>query len=119
MLGVAPPAAAEGSLTLRLSTIPSLSDRPVTTRAKREILERFLALPPEMRVEPVQGITLEGLAGEAAIYMSFAGGTGPTVVDMENFRTGRSFMVEHLVQPLDADIAAWRREDPRAVAEHF
>src|SRR3954451_21333123 len=74
----APTAAAEGTVTLRLSTIPSLSDRRVTTRAQRAILERFLALHPEIRVEPVQGITLEGLSGEASIYMSFAGGTAPT-----------------------------------------
>src|SRR6476646_12278621 len=92
-------------ITLRLSTIPSLSDRRVTERAKRAILERFLHLHPEIRVEPVQGISLEGLAGEAAIYMAFAGGNAPTVVNMENFRTGRSFMVEHLVQPLDRDVA--------------
>jgi multiple sugar transport system permease protein len=113
------PARAERSVTLRLNTIPSLSDRRITTRAKRAILERFLALYPEIRVEPVQGISLEGLAGEAAIYMAFAGGTAPTVVDMQNFRTGRSFMVEHLVQPLDAEIAAWRSEDPEGVAAHF
>src|SRR2546423_380284 len=111
--------AARRPITLRLSSIPSLSDRRVTERAKRAILERFLQLHPEIRVEPVQGISLEGLAGEAAIYMAFAGGTAPTVVNMENFRTGRSFMVEHLVQPLDRDVAAWRREDPRAVDDHF
>jgi multiple sugar transport system permease protein len=119
LLPLGAPAAATPGVTLRLGTIPSLSDRRVTTRAKRATLERFLALHPEIRVEPVQGITLEGLAGEAAIYMAFAGGTAPTVVDMQNFRTGRSFMVEQLVQPLDADLAAWRREDPAGYAAHF
>lgn len=119
LLALLAPGSASASVTLRLSTIPSLSDRRITTRAKRAILERFLALHPEIRVEPVQGISLEGLAGEAGIYMAFAGGTAPTVVDMQNFRTGRSFMVEHLVQPLDAELAAWRREDPRGYAEHF
>jgi ABC-type sugar transport system permease subunit/ABC-type glycerol-3-phosphate transport system substrate-binding protein len=106
-------------LVLRLDSVPSLSDRRVTERARRAILERFLDLHPEIRVQPVQGISLEGLAGEAAIYMAFAGGTAPTVVNMQNFRTGRSFMVEHLVQPLDADVAAWRQEDPEGVDRHF
>lgn len=116
---LAVPAEAARSVTLRLSTIPSLSDRRVTTRAKRAMLERFLQLHPEVRVEPVQGISLEGLAGEAAIYMAFAGGTAPTVVDMQNFRTGRSFMVEHLVQPLDREVEAWMAEDPEGYAAHF
>src|SRR5688572_156095 len=70
------------TITLRLSEAPSLSDRRVTTRARRAILERYLELHPAIRIHPVQGIPLEGLAGEAGIYMAFAGGTEPTVVNM-------------------------------------
>ncbi len=84
--------------------VPRKDEPGVAARADRAIIDAFLARHPNIKLELVSGITLQGSAWESGLLMAMAGGVGPDVIYV-CFRTLYSYVDQGFLLPLDDFIA--------------
>ena len=97
-------------LTLRVWELPLKESRDVGSRARWAIVERFMELHPDIRVEGFQGLTAPGLQQEVGPLLAMAGGVAPDVLYV-NFRISDSYIQQRFLYPLDDYVAQWAKEE--------
>ena len=103
------PAGAQEAVRLRLE-VPAKSVRGPGVAADRAILESFLAAHPEVRIEPVTKLRMEGPRAEAVTYMSMAGESAPDALYVYQ-RSIQKYIEQGFLYPLDEYLGnEWRRD---------
>ncbi len=109
MLFLCGAARAEEPITIRVAMLPLKEGRDIGSRAQWAIVERFMQLHPNIRVEGFRGIEAPGLSMEGPL-MAMAGGVAPEVLYV-NFRISDSYIQQQFLYPLDEYMAQWAKEE--------
>jgi ABC-type sugar transport system permease subunit/ABC-type glycerol-3-phosphate transport system substrate-binding protein len=109
MLLLSGAARAAEPITIRVAMLPLKEGRDIGTRAQWAIVERFMELHPDIRVEGFRGIEAPGLSMEGPL-MAMAGGVAPEVLYV-NFRISDSYIQQQFLYPLDDYVAQWAKEE--------
>jgi len=101
---------------VRVFGLPSAASSSAVDIANQRVLEEFRKRNPEIVLQPVNGLKIEGLGAEIGPLMMIAGGIAPDVLFV-NFRKIDSYVRQGFLYPLDEFIAeevgenpAWRKE---------
>jgi multiple sugar transport system permease protein len=84
--------------------VPRADATTLTERADRAVIDAFIKAHPEIKLELVNGVNIQGPAMESAILMALAGEVGPDVIYV-NIRQLYSFIDQGFLYPLDEFIA--------------
>ncbi len=103
-------AAEQEQLTLKVYKLPLKEARSVPDKANWAIVERFMQLHPEIKLEGFQGITAAGLDMEVGPLLAMAGGVAPDVLYV-NFRISDSYIQQKFLYPLDEYVDKWAKEE--------
>jgi ABC-type sugar transport system permease subunit/ABC-type glycerol-3-phosphate transport system substrate-binding protein len=98
------PAAAK--VTITLHQLPRQDVRTVEDRANLAVMERFLALHPNIDVQGFQGVTAPGISMDSGPLLAMAGGVAPDVLYV-NFRQSDSYISQGFLAPLDDYVKRW------------
>ena len=97
-------------ITLRVWQLPLKESRDIASRASWAIVERFMELHPDIRVEGFRGLTAPGLDQEVGPLLAMAGGVAPDVLYV-NFRISDTYIQQRFLYPLDDYVAQWAKEE--------
>ena len=97
-------------LTLKVWNLPLKESRDIGNRARWAIVERFMELHPDLKVEGFRGLEAPGLQMEVGPLLAIAGGVAPDVLYV-NFRISDSYIQQKFLYPLDDYVARWRKEE--------
>lgn len=97
-------------ITLRVASLPLKESRDIGSRARWAIVERFMELHPDIKVEGFRGMETPGLAMDVGPLMAMAGGVAPDVLYV-NFRISDSYISQHFLYPLDEYVEQWAKEE--------
>lgn len=99
-------------LVLRVWQLPAREDRSIPQKANWAIVQRFMELHPDIKLEGFRGITAPGLDQEVGPLLAMAGGVAPDVLYV-NFRISDSYIQQKFLYPLDEyvkkDPEIWNR----------
>jgi multiple sugar transport system permease protein len=98
------PAAAK--VTVTLHQLPRQDARTVEDRANLAVMERFLALHPNIDVQGFQGVTAPGINMDSGPLLAMAGDVAPDVLYV-NFRQSDSYISQGFLAPLDDYVKRW------------
>jgi len=101
--------AGQDTITLKVARLPLKENRDVTSRAEWAIVERFLELHPNIRLEVFRGMEVPGLP-MVGPSMAMAGGVAPDVIYV-NFRISDSYIQQQFLYPLDEYMEQWAKEE--------
>ena len=73
--------------------------------ANRAVIEAFEHKHPEIRLEQISGIDIQGPASESGLFLAMAGGLAPDVLYV-NFRQLENYINQGFLYPLDEYISA-------------
>lgn len=108
MAALAVSASAE-AVTLRLWNIPWKGSTLPVDIAKRRVFEAFCQKHPEIRVEALVPLQIEGPAGEGREFMAVAGGVAPDVFYLYGRKIG-DYHSQGFLHPLDAYLAGYAEQ---------
>jgi len=97
-------------MTLKVYDLPLKENRNIGDRAKWAIVERFMELHPEIKIEGFRGLEAPGLGMEVGPLLAMAGGVAPDVLYV-NFRISDSYIQQEFLYPLDDYVAEWAKEE--------
>jgi len=97
-------------ITLRVARLPLKESRDIGSRAQWAIVERFMELHPDTKVESFVGMQAPGLEMDVGPLMAMAGGVAPDVLYV-NFRISDSYIQQQFLYPLDDYVAQWAKEE--------
>jgi multiple sugar transport system permease protein len=80
--------------------VPRKDEVALYLRADRAIIDAFTKKHPDIQLEIVNGVSIQGPASEAGMLMALAGGVGPDIIYV-NFRSLYSFIDQGFLYPLD------------------
>jgi ABC-type sugar transport systems, permease components len=104
--------AAEGpGVTVRVFGLPTGNSSSPSDIANFRVLQEFRKRYPDIHLEPVSGLKMEGLGSEIGPLMMIAGGIAPDVLYV-NFRKIDGYVRQGFLYPLDEFIAEEERKDP-------
>ena len=94
-------------LSVKVFELPKPGDPNIFFRARRAVVDAFLAKPENQNVElvPFSGLRAEGMDMEVGPLMGIAGGIAPDVLYV-NFRKSDSYVQEGFLYPMDEFIIA-------------
>jgi multiple sugar transport system permease protein len=92
----------EPPVRVKVYELPKPGDPSILARARRAVVDAFLAKPENRNVElvPFTGLRAAGLELEAGPLMAIAGGVAPDILYV-NFRKSDSYVQEGFLYPLD------------------
>ncbi len=90
----------KNQVLLRVWLLPLKESRGISDRANWAIVQRFMELHPEIKLEGFRGITAPGLDQEVGPLLAMAGGVAPDVLYV-NFRISDSYIQQKFLYPLD------------------
>ncbi|MCE9613789.1 MAG: extracellular solute-binding protein [Lentisphaerae bacterium] len=102
-------AGAAEPVTLRLWNIPLKGSTSPVDMARRRVFEAFCQKYPDIRVEALVPLLIEGPAGEGREFMAVAGGVAPDVFYLYGRKIG-DYHSQGFLQPLDPYLDAYARE---------
>jgi multiple sugar transport system permease protein len=97
-------------ITIRVANLPLKEGRDIGSRAQWAIVERFMELHPDIKVEGFKGMAAPGLEQDVGPLMAMAGGVAPDVLYV-NFRISDSYIQQRFLYPLDEYVAKWAKEE--------
>lgn len=97
-------------VTLRVWSLPTKDTRSVPDKARWAILQRFMELHPEIRLEGFKGLEVPGMTMESGPLLAMAGGVAPDVLYV-NFRMSDSYIKQQFLYPLDEYVREWEKEE--------
>jgi len=97
-------------VVLRVWSLPLKEDRAVTEKANWAVVQRFMELHPDIKLEGFRGITAPGLSQEVGPLLAMAGGVAPDVLYV-NFRISDSYIQQEFLYPLDEYVDKWAKEE--------
>ena len=100
----------QDQLVLRVWALPLKEDRSIPQKANWAIVQRFMELHPEIKLEGFRGITAPGLDQEVGPLLAIAGGVSPDVLYV-NFRISDSYITQGFLYPLDDYVKQWAKEE--------
>lgn len=92
--------------------VPRKDEVALSVRADRAVIDAFIKKHPEIKMELVNGVNIQGPAFESGLLMALAGGVGPDVIYV-NFRSLYSFIDQGFLYPLDEFI----QREPKVMAK--
>ncbi len=99
-----------GPVVLRVWDLPATDARSVPDKARLAIVQRFLDLHPNIRLEGTRTLQVPGMNMEAGPLLQMAGGVAPDVIYV-NFRISDSYLQQKFLYPLDEYYKQWAREE--------
>ncbi len=87
-------------LTLRLFRMPDPKNPCPFVQAELAVIRAFQEKYPHIELQPFAGITIEGMAMDAAPLLAIAGGTSPDILYV-NFRMSHTYIAEGFLYPMD------------------
>jgi multiple sugar transport system permease protein len=102
--------ASAAPVTIRVDRLPLKESRDVGSRAQWAMVERFMDLHPDIKVEGFRGLNVPGLDMEVGPLMAMAGGVAPDVLYV-NFRISDSYIQQQFLYPLDDYVAEWAKKE--------
>ncbi|MCC6484924.1 MAG: extracellular solute-binding protein [Armatimonadetes bacterium] len=109
-LRMAPVCRAAEPVTVRVWSLPAKDARSVPEKASLAIVQRFLELHPDIRLEGTRGLQVPGMNLEAGPLLQMAGGVAPDVIYV-NFRISDSYLQQKFLYPLDDYFKQWAKEE--------
>ena len=100
----------QDQLVLRVWALPLKEDRSIPQKANWAIVQRFMELHPNIKLEGFRGITAPGLSQEVGPLLAIAGGVAPDVLYV-NFRISDSYITQGFLYPLDDYVKQWAKEE--------
>jgi len=82
----------------------------VPEKARWAILQRFMELHPNIRLEGFKGLEVPGMGMESGPLLAMAGGVAPDVLYV-NFRMSDSYIKQKFLYPLDEYVREWEKEE--------
>ncbi len=104
LLSTALVAQPKDQIVLRVWALPLREDRSIPEKANWAIVQRFMELHPNIKLEGFRGISAPGLTQEVGPLLAMAGGVAPDVLYV-NFRISDSYIQQKFLYPLDEYIA--------------
>ena len=110
--GGVPGAASEGQdqVVLRVWKLPLKEDRSVPERANWAVVQRFMELHPNIKLEGFRGLQAPGFTQDVGPLLAIAGGVAPDVLYV-NFRISDSYIQQGFLYPLDEYVEQWAKEE--------
>jgi len=103
-VGAPAPGDVAGPVTVRVHSLPTRHATSPASIAGYRVVQRFLELNPDIRLESSTPLMIEGSSVDAAPLMAIAGGTAPDVLYL-NFRMSDTYIQQGFLYPLDEYIA--------------
>lgn len=91
--------ASPDTVHIRVQGLPGNVSMAPHAVAERLVLQRFSELHPHIKVEPAEGLQIEGLNRDATTIMMIAGGIAPDVILM-TFSSLDTYVQQGLLEPL-------------------
>lgn len=102
--------AQQDQIVLRVHALPLKEGRSVPEKANWAVVQRFMELHPNIKLEGFRGVTAAGLSMEVGPLLAMAGGVAPDVLYV-NFRISDSYIQQKFLYPLDEYVAEWQKEE--------
>lgn len=103
-------ACASEKITLRVWSLPTKDARSVPEKARWAIVQRFMELHPNIRLEGFKGLEVPGMGMESGPLLAMAGGVAPDVLYV-NFRMSDSYIKQKFLYPLDEYVREWQKKE--------
>ena len=100
----------QDQVVLRVWKLPLKEDRSVPEKANWAVVQRFMELHPDIKLEGFRGVTAPGLGQEVGPLLAIAGGVAPDVLYV-NFRISDSYIQQKFLYPLDEYVEQWKKEE--------
>lgn len=97
-------------VVLKVWQLPLKEGRSVPEKANWALVERFMELHPNIKLEGFRGLTAPGRSMEVGPLLAMAGGVAPDVLYV-NFRISDSYVQQEFLYPLDEYVEEWAREE--------
>lgn len=97
-------------IVLTVHRLPLKEARSVPDKANWAIVQRFMELHPNIKLEGFRGLTAPGLDMEVGPLLAMAGGVAPDVLYV-NFRISDSYIQQKFLYPLDEYVEKWAKEE--------
>jgi len=97
-------------IVLRVHRLPLKDARSVPDKANWAIVQRFMELHPNIKLEGFRGLSAPGLDMEVGPLLAMAGGVAPDVLYV-NFRISDSYIQQKFLYPLDEYVKEWAKEE--------
>lgn len=110
LIGLAVVSARGEAVTLKLWNIPLKGSTAPVDLAKRRVFEAFCEKHPEIHVQALVPLLIEGPAGEGREFMAVAGGVAPDVFYLYGRKIG-DYHSQGFLQPLDPYLDAYAKKN--------
>lgn len=96
----APPAEGRETVVLKLWTLPPISTSDPLSASKARAYEAFRRAHPEIRLQAVNQLQIEGAASESSESLAIAGGMAPDIFELYGRKVG-DFVDQGFILPLE------------------